>query len=122
MIGVCTAVNRSTRCKLSPLAANFLLVHLGALMKLTIDLQVARQCVVRASMKPEAAGAAARAVSTAAAAVEAPVESASAAKLSPVEMWNGNKRLQTQVLPLAQNTIAIRSLDYDRDRFDIEFG
>ncbi|KAF6259934.1 flavo protein [Scenedesmus sp. NREL 46B-D3] len=36
-------------------------------------------------------------------------------------MWNG-KRLQTQVLPLAQNTIAIRSLDYDRDRFDIEFG
>lgn len=84
--------------------------------------KVARQCVVRASMKPEAAGAAARAVSTAAAAVEAPVESASAAKLSPVEMWNGNKRLQTQVLPLAQNTIAIRSLDYDRDRFDIEFG
>jgi hypothetical protein len=71
-------------------------------------------------MKPEAAGAAARAVSTAAAAVEAPV-STSAAKLSPIEMWNG-KRLQTQVLPLAQNTIAIRSLDYDRDRFDIEFG
>jgi hypothetical protein len=86
-----------------------------------IGLQVSRQCVVRASSKPEAAGAAARSVATAAAAVEAPVQT-SAAKLSPVEMWNGNKRLQTQVLPLAQNTVAIRSLDYDRDRFDIEFG
>jgi hypothetical protein len=87
-----------------------------------IDLQVSRQCVVRASSKPEAAGAAARSVATAAAAVEAHVQTGSAAKLSPVEMWNGNKRLQTQVLPLAQNTIAIRSLDFDRDRFDIEFG
>jgi hypothetical protein len=88
-----------------------------------IGLQVSRQCVVRASSKPEAAGAAAaRSVATAAAAVEAPVQAPSAAKLSPVEMWNGNKRLQTQVLPLAQDTIAIRSLDYDRDRFDIEFG
>jgi hypothetical protein len=86
-----------------------------------IDPQVARKCVVRASIKPEATGAAARAVSTAAAAVEAPVEASSAAKLSAIEMWNG-KRLQTQVLPLAQNTVAIRSLDFDRDRFDIEFG
>ena len=28
----------------------------------------------------------------------------------------------TQVLPLADDTISIRSLDWDRDRFDIEFG
>lgn len=42
-------------------------------------------------------------------------------QMSSIEMWNG-KRLQTQVLPLAENTVAIRSLDYDRDRFDIEFG
>jgi hypothetical protein len=42
--------------------------------------------------------------------------------MSAVEMWNGDKRLQTQVLQLAQDTVAIRSLDYDRDRFDIEFG
>lgn len=42
--------------------------------------------------------------------------------MSAVEMWNGDKRLQTQVFQLAQDTVAIRSLDYDRDRFDIEFG
>ena len=32
------------------------------------------------------------------------------------------KRLTTQVETVAQNTISIRSLDWDRDRFDIEFG
>jgi flavorubredoxin/flavin reductase (DIM6/NTAB) family NADH-FMN oxidoreductase RutF len=32
------------------------------------------------------------------------------------------KRLTTQVKTVAQDTIAIRSLDWDRDRFDIEFG
>jgi len=37
-------------------------------------------------------------------------------------MWNGNKRLQTQTLTVAQDTVSIRSLDWDRDRFDIEFG
>ena len=37
-------------------------------------------------------------------------------------MWNGDKRLQTQVLDIAENTVAIRSLDWDRDRFDIEFA
>jgi len=36
-------------------------------------------------------------------------------------MWNG-KKLQTQVFPLAKDTVAIRSLDWERDRFDIEFG
>jgi hypothetical protein len=40
---------------------------------------------------------------------------------SGVELWNG-KRLQTQVAHVAQDTITIRSLDWDRDRFDIEFG
>lgn len=41
--------------------------------------------------------------------------------MSKVEMWNG-KKLQTQVFPLAKDTVALRSLDWDRDRFDIEFG
>lgn len=41
--------------------------------------------------------------------------------MSDVALWN-NKRLQTQVLPLAEDTVTIRSLDWDRDRFDIEFG
>lgn len=43
-------------------------------------------------------------------------------KLSPIHMWNGTKRLQTLVAPVAQDTITIRSLDWDRDRFDIEFA
>lgn len=41
--------------------------------------------------------------------------------MSKVEMWN-NKRLQTQVFELTEDTTSIRSLDWDRDRFDIEFG
>jgi flavorubredoxin/flavin reductase (DIM6/NTAB) family NADH-FMN oxidoreductase RutF len=32
------------------------------------------------------------------------------------------KRLTTQTLDIADNTTALRSLDWDRDRFDIEFG
>jgi flavorubredoxin/flavin reductase (DIM6/NTAB) family NADH-FMN oxidoreductase RutF len=32
------------------------------------------------------------------------------------------KRLTTQTVEIAEDTIAIRSLDWDRDRFDIEFG
>lgn len=38
-------------------------------------------------------------------------------KLSEIEMWNGNKRLQTLVADVAPNTITIRSLDWDRDRW-----
>lgn len=58
----------------------------------------------------------------AAAVAEAPAMSVPGVWMSEVDMWNGDKRLQTQVFPLAQDTVAIRSLDYDRDRFDIEFG
>jgi hypothetical protein len=36
--------------------------------------------------------------------------------------WQKGKRLQTQVLDIAEDTVAIRSLDWDRDRFDIEFA
>lgn len=68
-------------------------------------------------------------------------------KLSDIQMWNNDKRLQTQVCikpavhgpvlvlqdmeltdsviqvtDVADDTITIRSLDWDRDRFDIEFG
>lgn len=43
-------------------------------------------------------------------------------KLSGINLWQGSKRLQTQVQQVADNTVAIRSLDWDRDRFDIEFG
>ena len=32
------------------------------------------------------------------------------------------KRLTMQTLNIAPETTAIRSLDWDRDRFDIEFG
>ena len=71
-------------------------------------------------------------------------------ELSQVENFENNKRLQTQVracvllllsppagcagcctsqpffaaqvAPVAEDTVTIRSLDWDRDRFDIEFG
>lgn len=39
-----------------------------------------------------------------------------------IELWNGNKRLQTISADVAQDTITLRCLDWDRDRFDIEFG
>jgi len=42
--------------------------------------------------------------------------------MSDVQFWNNNRRLQTQFFDLAADTICIRSLDWDRDRFDIEFG
>ena len=42
-------------------------------------------------------------------------------KLSDIDMWNG-KRLQTLVADVTTDTITIRSLDWDRDRFDIEFA
>jgi flavorubredoxin/flavin reductase (DIM6/NTAB) family NADH-FMN oxidoreductase RutF len=35
---------------------------------------------------------------------------------------NAQKRLTIQTVEIAPNTTAIRSLDWDRDRFDIEFG
>lgn len=41
---------------------------------------------------------------------------------SDIEMWEGSKRLQTQVSEIGPDTTCIRSLDWDRDRFDIEFG
>eukprot|EP00894_Picocystis_sp_ML_P005244 jgi/Pico_ML_1/55761/g1405.t2 len=43
-------------------------------------------------------------------------------QLSRVEEWTGGKRLQTQVAEVAPGVTTIRSLDWDRDRFDIEFG
>lgn len=42
--------------------------------------------------------------------------------MSDVEIWGDERRLQTQVLDVGKNTTTIRSLDWDRDRFDIEFG
>jgi flavorubredoxin len=45
-----------------------------------------------------------------------------APKLSQVVKWQENKRIQTQILPIAADITTIRSLDWDRDRFDIEFG
>uniref|UniRef100_A0A0C9RM04 TSA: Wollemia nobilis Ref_Wollemi_Transcript_11596_2105 transcribed RNA sequence n=1 Tax=Wollemia nobilis TaxID=56998 RepID=A0A0C9RM04_9CONI len=43
-------------------------------------------------------------------------------KLSNVLEWEKGKRLQTQTTPIAPSVTTIRSLDWDRDRFDIEFG
>eukprot|EP00238_Polyblepharides_amylifera_P011544 CAMPEP_0196580318 /NCGR_PEP_ID=MMETSP1081-20130531/28501_1 /TAXON_ID=36882 /ORGANISM="Pyramimonas amylifera, Strain CCMP720" /LENGTH=572 /DNA_ID=CAMNT_0041900157 /DNA_START=273 /DNA_END=1991 /DNA_ORIENTATION=+ len=42
--------------------------------------------------------------------------------MSEIVEWTSNKRIQTQVAPVAEDTTTIRSLDWDRDRFDIEFG
>jgi glyoxylase-like metal-dependent hydrolase (beta-lactamase superfamily II) len=53
--------------------------------------------------------------------VQAPL-AAGEVRLSDIELWGSNKRLQTVVADVAPNTITIRSLDWDRDRFDIEFG
>ncbi|EFJ07761.1 hypothetical protein SELMODRAFT_448328 [Selaginella moellendorffii] len=43
-------------------------------------------------------------------------------KISGIEKIQGGKRLQTQVSPVAPAVTTLRSLDWDRDRFDIEFG
>ena len=43
-------------------------------------------------------------------------------KLSAIQLWNGSKRLQTLVADAAADTVTIRCLDWDRDRFDIEFA
>jgi hypothetical protein len=42
-----------------------------------------------------------------------------APKLSQVVKWQENKRIQTQILPIAADITTIRSLDWDRDRFDM---
>mmetsp|Transcript_16445 Transcript_16445/g.26488 ORF Transcript_16445/g.26488 Transcript_16445/m.26488 type:complete len:630 (-) Transcript_16445:543-2432(-) len=49
-------------------------------------------------------------------------EPAPAVRNSEVTLWEGTKRLQTQVCEVGVDTTCIRSLDWDRDRFDIEFG
>ncbi|CAI5508847.1 unnamed protein product [Closterium sp. Naga37s-1] len=58
----------------------------------------------------------ARSVEVRAVATEAPT------KMSRVVKWDQEKRLQTQTTTIAADTTTIRSLDWDRDRFDIEFG
>eukprot|EP01018_Ginkgo_biloba_P029923 Gb_33629 [translate_table: standard] len=40
-------------------------------------------------------------------------------KLSKVLEWEKGKRLQTQISPIAPDVTTIRSLDWDRDRFDM---
>ena len=47
---------------------------------------------------------------------------ASEVRSSDITMWEGTKRLQTQTTEIGPDTTCIRSLDWDRDRFDIEFG
>ena len=47
---------------------------------------------------------------------------ASEVRNSNITMWEGTKRLQTQTTEIGPDTTCIRSLDWDRDRFDIEFG
>lgn len=54
--------------------------------------------------------------------VQAVLLAEEAPKLSEVAKWQGSKRIQTQVAPVARDVTTIRSLDWDRDRFDIEFG
>ena len=38
------------------------------------------------------------------------------------DTWGEGKRLQCIAADVGENTVTIRSLDWDRDRFDIEFG
>jgi hypothetical protein len=40
-------------------------------------------------------------------------------RLSQVVKWQESKRIQTQVLTIGPETKTIRSLDWDRDRFDM---
>ncbi|KAF5832340.1 flavin reductase-like protein [Dunaliella salina] len=60
-------------------------------------------------------------VKTNAVAGVAPAQEANV-EMSEVHMWKETNRLQTQCLPVAPGTTTIRSLDWDRSRFDIEFG
>ncbi|GJP61923.1 hypothetical protein CLOP_g19037, partial [Closterium sp. NIES-67] len=53
-----------------------------------------------------------RSVEVRAVATEAPT------KMSRVVQWEQGKRLQTQTTTIAADTTTIRSLDWDRDRFD----
>ena len=55
-------------------------------------------------------------------AVTDPPVTREAVRTSDVELFEGKKRLQTQATALGEGTTLIRSLDWDRDRFDIEFG
>lgn len=54
--------------------------------------------------------------------VEAVLMTEEAPKLSEVAEWKTAKRIQTQVAHVARDVTTVRSLDWDRDRFDIEFG
>ncbi|CAI5468440.1 unnamed protein product [Closterium sp. Yama58-4] len=71
----------------------------------------ATSCVQAASQNVRARSLEVRAVAT-----EAPT------KMSKIVKWDQGKRLQTQTTTIAADTTTIRSLDWDRDRFDIEFG
>jgi hypothetical protein len=64
-----------------------------------------------------------RSVFTYAAAVDAPAADAPSSDVKDygVQTVQG-KRLQVISAPVAEDTITIRCLDWDRDRFDIEFG
>lgn len=55
-------------------------------------------------------------------AATASVTASPPAKLSKVVDWQPGKRLQTQTSQITSDISTIRSLDWDRDRFDIEFG
>eukprot|EP00198_Chlamydomonas_reinhardtii_P010008 XP_001699345.1 flavoprotein [Chlamydomonas reinhardtii] len=97
-----------------------------------LNRQAGRQTARNAAASKRAARAPARASRSAAVhvrAVAAPVAPTTTTtgddmpyRMSDVVMWSESKRIQTQVLPVAEDTITIRSLDWDRDRFDIEFG
>jgi len=56
------------------------------------------------------------------AAVADPPPAREPVRTSDIELFEGKKRLQTQATSLGGDTTLIRSLDWDRDRFDIEFG
>jgi hypothetical protein len=79
----------------------------------------------RAAPRPaprRAAAASAASASASAAAAAAPPAAATEVRDYGVTLWAGTKRLQVVAADVAPATRTLRSLDWDRDRFDIEFG
>lgn len=101
---------------LSKSSADSLSARLAAPTKLHAELFGQRLCASARHQASAASRTAPGSLEVRAVAVEA------APTMSPVQKWEQGKRLQTQTVKIAADTTTIRSLDWDRDRFDIEFG
>jgi hypothetical protein len=75
-----------------------------------------------APRRAAAAAAASPSGASASAAAAAPPAPATEVRDYGITLWAGAKRLQVVAADVAPATRTLRSLDWDRDRFDIEFG